>query len=121
LKEYTEEFYRLNMRAIQKENEDEKTSRYINGMRYEIQEEISMISIIKVEDAYQAALNVEEKLARKQNQQIKGKNSSRGKGTSRAKFQKSKLDKHHSHHDKGGSSKEGQHGEIISFSIGRGK
>jgi hypothetical protein len=109
------------MRARQKENEDEKTSRYINGMRYEIQEEISMIYVSKVEDSYQVTLNVEEKLARKQNQQTKGENSSRGKGTSREKFQKSKLDKHHSHHDKGGSSKEGQHGERISFSIGRGK
>jgi hypothetical protein len=68
VKEYTEEFYRLNIRAGQKENEDEKTTRYINGMRYEIQEEINMMSVSKVEDAYQAALKDEEKLARKQSQ-----------------------------------------------------
>jgi hypothetical protein len=42
VKEYTEEFYRLNIRAGHKENEDEKTTRYINGQRYEIQEEISV-------------------------------------------------------------------------------
>jgi hypothetical protein len=36
VKEYTEEFYILNIRERQKENEDEKTNRYINGMRYEI-------------------------------------------------------------------------------------
>jgi hypothetical protein len=36
VKEYIE-FYRLNIRAGQKENEDEKTTRYINGLRYEIQ------------------------------------------------------------------------------------
>jgi hypothetical protein len=36
VKEYTEEFYRLNTRAGQKENEDEKKVIYINGMRYEI-------------------------------------------------------------------------------------
>jgi hypothetical protein len=30
VKEYTEEFYRLNIRAKQKENEEEKIARYIN-------------------------------------------------------------------------------------------
>ena len=68
VKEYTEEFYRLNIRDGQKENEDEKTSRYINGMRYEIQEEINMMSVSKVKDAYQEALKDEEKLARRQSQ-----------------------------------------------------
>jgi hypothetical protein len=37
MKEYNEEFYRLNIKAAEKENEDEKTARYINGLRYEIQ------------------------------------------------------------------------------------
>jgi hypothetical protein len=37
-------------------------------MRYEIQEEINMMFVSKVEDAYQAALKAEEKLARKQSQ-----------------------------------------------------
>jgi hypothetical protein len=68
VKEYTEEFYRLNIRVGQKENEDEKTTRYINGLRYEIQEEINMMSVSKVEDAYQVALKDEDKLARKQSQ-----------------------------------------------------
>jgi hypothetical protein len=68
VKEYTKEFYRLNIRARQKENEDEKTARYINGLRYEIQEEITMMSVSKVKDAYQVALKDEEKLGRKQSQ-----------------------------------------------------
>jgi peptidyl-tRNA hydrolase len=68
IKEYTEEFYRLNIRVGQKENEDEKIAKYINGLRYEIQEEIIKMSISKVEYAYQAALKDEEKLARKQRQ-----------------------------------------------------
>jgi hypothetical protein len=34
VKEYTEEFCRLNIRVGQKENEDEKKARYINGPRY---------------------------------------------------------------------------------------
>jgi hypothetical protein len=53
VKEYTNEFYRLNIRAGKKENEDEKKTRYINGLRYEIQEEISMMYVNIVEDAYQ--------------------------------------------------------------------
>jgi hypothetical protein len=92
-------------------------------MRYEIQEEINMMSISKFEDAYQEALKAEEKLARKQSQRSRGGNSNRGKGTNREKFQKSKpeADKQHSHHEKGGSSKEGQHGGRDSFSRGRGR
>jgi hypothetical protein len=67
-----------------------------------------MMYVSRVEDSYQAALNAEEKLARRQIQRSRGGNSSRGKGTRREKFQKSKPEdeKQHSHHEKGGSSKE---------------
>jgi len=36
VKEYTEEFYKLNIRVGKREKDDEKVARYINGMRYEI-------------------------------------------------------------------------------------
>ena len=65
VKEYTEEFYRLNIRIGQRERDEEKVSRYINGLRYEIQDELSMMSVRTVEDAYQFTLKEEEKLARK--------------------------------------------------------
>ena len=64
VKEYTEEFYRLNIKIGQKENDDEKISRYINGLRYEVQEEINMMSVGTIEDAYQVVLKAKEKLAR---------------------------------------------------------
>jgi len=67
VKEYTEEFYRLNIRTGHVEDDLEKVARYINGLRYEIQDEISLLSLKTVEDAYQAALKAEEKLLRKQN------------------------------------------------------
>jgi hypothetical protein len=123
VKEYIEEFYKLNIRDGQKENEDEKTARYTNGLRYEIQEEINMMYISKVEDAYQEALKYEEKLARKQSQRNRGGNSSRGKGTNKDKFQKPKheVGKQHSHPKKGGIYKEGQHGGRSSFPRGRGR
>jgi len=63
VKEYTEEFYRLNIRARHRENDEEKTDRYINGLKYEIQDEISMMKIRVVEDDYHVALKLEEKLA----------------------------------------------------------
>jgi hypothetical protein len=81
-------------------------------MRYEIQEDIIIMSFSKFEDDYQEALKAEEKLSRKQIQQNRGENSSKGKGTNREKFQKPKHEarKKHSHLEKGGSSKEGKHG-----------
>jgi hypothetical protein len=65
VKEYTEQFYKLNIRAGHRENDEENDSRYINGLRYEIQDEISMIMMRNLEDSYQISLKVEEKIARK--------------------------------------------------------
>jgi hypothetical protein len=52
VKEYTEEFYRLYIRDGHRKSDDEKVARYMNGMRYEIQDEMSMVTIRNVEDAY---------------------------------------------------------------------
>jgi hypothetical protein len=45
VKEYTEELYKLNIRAGHQESDDEKVSRYMNGLRYDIQDEMSMVTI----------------------------------------------------------------------------
>jgi hypothetical protein len=45
VKEYIEEFYRLNIRAGHRESDDKKVSRYMNGLRYDIQDEMSMVTI----------------------------------------------------------------------------
>jgi hypothetical protein len=68
MKEYTKEFYRMNITVGQKENDDEKIAKYINGLRCEIKDNINMMPIGTVEDAYHVALKVEEKLARRQSQ-----------------------------------------------------
>ena len=68
VKEYTEELYKLNIRAGHWESDDEKVSRYMNGLRYDIQDEMSMTTIRIVEDAYQMVLKDEEKLSRKPGQ-----------------------------------------------------
>jgi hypothetical protein len=101
VKEYTEEFYRLNIRTGQWERDEEKVARYINGLRYEIQDELSMMSVRTVEDAYQFALKAEEKLARKQNQRGRGKSSvpskSKGFNHDRAHQSKDEAEKPHNH------------------------
>ena len=56
VREYNEEFYKVNLRAGYVEDSTEKTVRYVNGLRMEIQDEISMISPKKMEEAYQCAL-----------------------------------------------------------------
>jgi hypothetical protein len=73
IKEYTEEFYRLNIRAGHRESDDEKVARYLNGLKYDIQDELSMATIRTVEDAYQMALKAEEKLSRRQGQRGRGR------------------------------------------------
>ena len=81
IKEYTEEFYKLSIRSGHVEDDLEKVARYINGLRYEIQDEISLLNLTSIEDAYQAALRAEEKLLHKQNQRNRGKNPSKEGGT----------------------------------------
>jgi hypothetical protein len=68
VKEYTEEFYKLNIRTGHRESDAEKVSRYMNGLRYDIQDEMIMITIQTVEDAYQMALKAEENMSQKQGQ-----------------------------------------------------
>jgi hypothetical protein len=70
LKEYTEEFYRLNSQGwTKRERNEERVSIYINDLIYDIQDEINMETVRKVDAAYQIALKEEEKLARKKSQQ----------------------------------------------------
>jgi hypothetical protein len=52
VKEYTKEFYRLNIKTGQRERDKEKFTRYMNGLRYEVQDELSMMSIRTIKDAY---------------------------------------------------------------------
>jgi hypothetical protein len=66
MKEYSEEFYILNVREGHSERNEEKNSMYINGLRYETQEDISMMKMRTMEYAYQETLKEEDKLAKKQ-------------------------------------------------------
>jgi hypothetical protein len=93
-------------------------------LRYEIHDELNMMSVKTVEDAYQFALKAEEKLARKQNQQGRGKSLAltRNKGVTHDRAHKSKdeAEKPHNHSEQGGSFRERQGGGRNS-SRGRGR
>jgi len=78
----------------------------MNGLRYEIQHEMIMVTIRNVEEAYQFALKAEEKSTRKQGQRGRGRSQSRGKAVSQDRVQhpKDEENKPHKHPERGGSS-----------------
>jgi hypothetical protein len=110
VKEYTKEFYKLNIRACHRESNDEKVARYINGLRYDIQYEMSMVTIQTVEDAYQMALKAEEKLSQKESQRGLGRSQPRGKEVAQDKYQKpmEEWKKPQTRIERGGTSQRGK-------------
>ena len=62
VKEYIEELYKINLREGYIEDTIEKVVIYLNGLRYDIQDEISLVNPIGVDEAYQYALRVEERI-----------------------------------------------------------
>eukprot|EP00253_Pinus_taeda_P003992 PITA_03992 len=79
VREFTEEFYKLNLRAGHVEDTSEKTTRFVNGLRGGILDEIGILSPQTLDEAYQFALKEKEKINRKQNTR-RGGGSGRGKG-----------------------------------------
>ena len=81
MKEYTEEFYQVNLRAGYTEDTTERTARYVNGLRMDILDEISILSPNNTKEAYQSAIKAEEKINRRHNAR-RGRVSARGRGQS---------------------------------------
>lgn len=52
MKYYTEEFYKLTIWSSHREFSKEKVAWYINGLRFNIQDEVAMLKIDLVEDSY---------------------------------------------------------------------
>ena len=73
VKEYTKEFYRLDIRSRHVDDDVEKIVRYLNGLRSRIQDEISFVKLESVEEAYQYALKAEEVLTKKHKQRQRGR------------------------------------------------
>jgi hypothetical protein len=123
VKEYTEEFYKLKIRAGHRESDDEKVSRYMNGLRYDIQDDMSMMTIQMVEYVDHMALKDEENLSRKQSQRGQGRSQDRGKTIAQDKIQKPKEEwkKHQTQPERGGSSQRGQYVDNNTFPRTRGR
>ena len=81
VKEYTKDFFRQSIRAGHTQGGLERVPKYINGLRYDIQDELGLLNLKNTEYAYNVASKVEEKLLRKHNQRSSGKNIVRGRGS----------------------------------------
>lgn len=73
LKDYNEEFYKSTIQFKHREISKEKVVRYINGLRFNIQDEIGMLKIDSVDDSYQYALRAKDKLKRRHQGNSQGK------------------------------------------------
>ena len=73
---YTEEFQKLCLRSKVQEEESIKVARYLGGLKWSIQEEISLWTPTTVHKCFQLALKVEDKNRRKQDSNSRG----RGRG-----------------------------------------
>ena len=52
VKEYIDEFYQVLIKMGHAEDDKEKAACYINGLRLSIQEELSLVQIMSIEEAY---------------------------------------------------------------------
>ncbi len=65
VREYMEEFYRVNLRSRYTEDTAERTANYVNGLILEILDEISISSPKNAEEVYRSAMKAEEKITRR--------------------------------------------------------
>ena len=72
MEDYTNEFYKLSMHIEHQENHEQMAARYVNGLKFFIQDELSMHRVSSMEEAYQLALKAEEKHNRQYNQRNRG-------------------------------------------------
>lgn len=91
VQKYTEEFHKLDIRAAHDEDVEEKVARYLGGLRYNIQDEMSMATPRTLEECYKLAMKAEDKLKRRQERQSGRKGqTNRGRGE---RFQESQEQK----------------------------
>jgi hypothetical protein len=95
----------------------------MNGLRHDIQDKMSMMTIRTVEDVYQMALKAEEKLSRKQGQRGQGRSQSKGKKIAQDRTQKPKEEgkKPQTQSERGGSSQGRQYADKNTFPRARGR
>jgi hypothetical protein len=123
VKEYTKEFYRLNIRVGHHESANENVAKYMNVLIYEIQYEMIIVTIRNVEDAYQIYSKEEAKLAQNQGQKGIGRSQIKGKEIAQDRVEKPKDEENKPHNspERGGSSQGRQYGDKNTFPRERGR
>ena len=61
MEELTNEFYQLSIHVDHQETDEQLDARYVNCLKFSIQDELSMHRVRNVEEAYQLALKAKEK------------------------------------------------------------
>jgi hypothetical protein len=64
VREYTKEFFKLSPGSGMKEPEYHRVERYVNGLKYHINDEMSTHYFQNVDEIYQVTLKVEENIDR---------------------------------------------------------
>ena len=83
VQEYIEALYRLLIKARHVEANKKKVTHYLSGLRPRIHEELSLIRMTSIEEVYQFAFRVDEKLYKKFDGRKRG-NSQGGRGSDRS-------------------------------------
>ena len=61
MEELTKKFYQLSIRVDHQETNEQLVARYVNCLKFSIQDELNMHRVRNVEEVYQLALKVVEK------------------------------------------------------------
>ena len=77
---YIEDFYKLDIRVGHDEDVEEKMERYLGGLRFNIQDELSLTTPRSIEEYYKLAIRAEEKLKRRENNSGGRGNANKGRG-----------------------------------------
>jgi len=59
VEEYTENFYKLQARNDLDESEEKTVTRYLNGLKWTIRDQLNLHYVIKLDEAYRMALRIE--------------------------------------------------------------
>ncbi|XP_059070715.1 uncharacterized protein LOC131860330 [Cryptomeria japonica] len=97
---YTEEFYKLSLKTKISETENQKLARYVNGLKYSIQDELSLFNLESVHKCHQMVLKIEEKQKKRGEQNNRGGRGNpnfrgRGRFHGRGSFQKQQGESSH--------------------------
>jgi hypothetical protein len=78
VEELTNDFYHVSIQVDHQENDEQLDARYVNYLKFSIQDELSMHRVCSMEEAYQLSLKAKENL----NQQFSQRNRGARRGTS---------------------------------------